>query len=691
MRPFLIHRIAVWDLCRNVASRTETGPLLVDTIMAVPRLVRIADELTGRAPAAVLAPLPRVRGGLVTLSITLAVLVVGCTGGPAGIPGDLEFVEGAVNGAAIERDGHRLVFYGDPVGTFENVEKVLLTHHRRDVVWAALGPAATGARIVAPGAELPLIANAEGFWDEFQGTRFHDYAQQSTKVLGENLQVHEPARSGRPINWRGLTVRPVDTPGFTRGAMSYVLDLQGIRIAFTGDLILAGARILDLYSLQDSIEETETRGYHGYAARAADLIESLRRLAELEPDLMVPARGPVIRDPDVQIALLIEKLQRLFRTYFRTDALRWYWGEDNLRKRARRILGNTPVEWMPMAAQLRQTPPRWWHKFGTSRLLVSDSGAAFLIDCGSQEAVNQIRQLKRRGVFTRLEGIFVTHFHDDHTELVQAMAREEDVPVYAGTEMQDILENPGAYHMPAMTFNAIRPIHALTEGERLRWREFEFRYTYFPGQAIYHGGLDVRRDNGERYFFLGDSFSPSGLDDYCLLNRHLLHPSTGHFLCLDKIEALEGEYWLVNQHIDEVFRYDKGQLEMMRQALNDKKSVIGELVPWEDPNFGVDEQWSRFYPYGLRVRQGMDLDLYAFILNHLPEPQTFRVRPNVPPGWTCLPENAEVYVQPLEEGRIRFRVTPGPHASGLTLITGDVSFRDHDLRRWIEAMVFVSP
>lgn len=623
--------------------------------------------------------------------VVLLALAAGCTRWSSGIPSGLDVVEGPVNGAAIERDGFGIAFYGDPEGTFDSIEKVFLTHHRRDVAWAALGLASHGARVVAPAAELPLISNAAGFWDEFQGIRFHDYAQQSTKVLAENLEVQEPARGGRSIEWRGLTIDVLDTPGFTRGAVSYFVELQGTRVAFTGDLIYAGGRVLDVYSLQDSIEETKTRGYHGYAARAADLMQSLGKVAAADPDIIVPARGPVILDPAKDIDLLLDRIQRLFLAYFRTDALRWYWGEENLRKRARRILGDTPVEWMPMAVKLRQTPPRWWHKFGTSRLLVSDTKAAFLIDCGSEDVMRQVRRLKRRRVFDRLEGIFVTHFHDDHTEFVQAMAEEEGAPVYAGKELQDILQNPDAYRMPAMTFNPIRPVQAFSEDQTLRWHEFEFRYTYFPGQAIYHGGLDVRRDNGERYFFIGDSFSPSGLDDYCLLNRHLLHPSTGHFRCLDKIEAMEGDYWLVNQHIEEVFRYDGEQLSTMRDVLEEKKRVIAELVPWEDPNFGVDEQWSRFYPYGVQAEQGSESDLYAVVLNHLPEAETFRIRPRVPKGWKCIPAYAELHVDARQEGRIRFQITPGRDASGLSVVTADVSFREHDLRQWMEAMVVVRP
>lgn len=625
------------------------------------------------------------------LLLALLALSLGCSNWLSGVPRDLQILHGPVNGAAIEREGSRIVFYGDPEDSFRNVEKVFLTHHRRDVVWAALNLAGGGARVVAPAAELPVISNAAGFWSEFQGLRFHDYAQQSTKILANNLVVQEPATGGRPIDWRGLTVEVLDTPGFTRGSVTYLVDLGRTRVAFAGDLIYEGGRILDLYSLQDSIEETETRGYHGYAARAADLIRSLRALEAAEPDVIVPARGPVILDPEQDIQQLLDRIHRLFLAYFRTDALRWYWGEENLKKRARRVLGDTPVEWMPMAFKLRQTPPRWWYKFGTSRLLVSDTKAAFLIDCGSEDVMRQVSRLKRRRVFDKLEGIFVTHFHDDHTDFVQAMAEEENAPVYAGKELQDILQNPEAYHMPAMTYTPIRPVHALSEGQTLRWHEFELQYTYFPGQAIYHGGLDVRRDNGERYFFVGDSFSPSGLDDYCLLNRHLLHPSTGHFRCLDKIEAMEGDFWLVNQHIEEVFRYDNEQLSTMRAVLDEKKSVISELVPWEDPNFGVDEQWSRFYPYGMQAEQGIESDLYAVVLNHLPEAETFLIRPRIPMGWKCVPAYAELHVEERQEGRVRFRITPAADAVGLHVVTGDVSFREHDLKQWIEAMVVVRP
>ena len=626
------------------------------------------------------------QGLALALVVGLAWLA-GCVEPSNRLPDEIRMLSGAVNGAVFTRDGANLVIYGDPDGELPNAERVLFTHHRRDVVWAGRALVESGARVVAPVTESGYFAGAEDFWQQFRDDRFHDYAQQSTKVLTTALPIDDPARGGRTIDWRGLEFEVLDTPGYTRGSVSYLVETDNKLVAFTGDLIYDGGRVFDLYSLQDSIGETETRGYHGYAARAADLLTSLRTLAARRPDILIPAHGPVIYDPAEAISTLIDRIERLFSAYFQADALRWYWGEDNLRQRARRILGEREIEWMPMATQLRQTPPRWWHKFGTSRLIVSDNGSAFLIDCGSRQVFDEVIALQERGVFNKLEGIFVTHFHDDHTDFVQAMAERQRCPVYSGSEVKDILENPAAYHMPAMTRTPIRPIEALTEGQTLRWHEFEFTYTYYPGQAIFHGGLDVRRDNGERFFFIGDSFSPSGLDDYCLLNRHLLHPNLGHFRCLNIIDAIEGDYLLVNQHIDESFRYDDEQLAFMRKVLETKTEIIAELVPWEDPNFGTDEQWARFYPYGLEAAAGEPFDLYAVVFNHLSESETYRVTPNVPEGWSCEPASAEITVAAVTEDRVRFRITPDATFDGLEIVTADVAFRDHDLRQWIEAMV----
>ena len=61
------------------------------------------------------------------------------------------------------------------------VNQVLLTHGRRDVVWRARKAAESG-EVVAPARERDLLENGVDYWGRFPQTRYHDYAQQTTKV-----------------------------------------------------------------------------------------------------------------------------------------------------------------------------------------------------------------------------------------------------------------------------------------------------------------------------------------------------------------------------------------------------------------------------------------------------------------------------------------------------------------------------
>jgi glyoxylase-like metal-dependent hydrolase (beta-lactamase superfamily II) len=615
--------------------------------------------------------------------ITLALALAGC--GPRGpLPSGVTFVEGTVNAVIVESDGRRAVIYGDPRPEPEGAEAVLLTHHRRDVVWAARPLIDGGAKVYAPAGERALLEDVDSYWQAYYSEgRFHDYAQQSSRILAQPLRVDERVTADFALFDGALPVKVLETPGYTRDAVTYLFEVDGKRLAATGDLIWGDGQLHDLFSLQDAIPEANVRGYHGYAARAADVINSLRALQAENPDILLPSRGPMITNPQESIGKLIARLQTLFREYYKTDALRWYWGDDNLRLRASRVLSDSTVEWMPMANELREIPPRWMHKFNTSRLIVSDDGPAFLIDCGSDQVMQQIEDLRARGVFTRIEGIFVTHYHDDHTDRVQAMAEKCDCPVYAGPEVADILERPGAYRMPAMTDVPIANVREMAEEEKLDWHEYTFTYTYFPGQAVYHGGLKMERDDGEKFFFVGDSFSPSGLDDYCILNRHFLHPGLGHYRCLKIIRESDPQFWLVNQHIEPVFRYSPEQLDFMEATLAAKEAAIAEIVPWDDPNFGLDEQWARLYPYAQQATAGAPVELWAVVFNHADEEREFTFTPHAPRGWQAQP--VSLRVGPREEGRVAMRMTPA--TTGLTVVTADVAMGDRVLKEWVEALV----
>lgn len=569
---------------------------------------------------------------------------------------------GAVNEVTIRSGGARLAVYAG-----SGAERVLYTHARRD----AFRPVA-GAEAFVPAAEETYFRDPMKFWTAFERERFHDYEARSSKWPVTPLPGPIKAvRGGEKFTWRGVEFEVLDTPGFTAGAVSYLATIDGKRIAFTGDLIYGDGQLLDVYSLQTGIPEAKTRGYHGYAARAGKLMTSLRQLGALRPDILVPARGPVIRDPARAMGKLIARLNVFFLGHFEFDALRWYWGDDNLKIRAGKVqIDSSRLHFMEMAEQRKL--PDWVTPIQNSRLIHSASGAAFLIDCGNPKILAEVQ--KRA---SKVEGIFITHYHDDHTDHAQAAAVALGTKVYASPELGDVLRNPRAYRLPAMTANPITSLELMPEGKKVRWHEFEFTYLYYPGQTLYHGGLLVKKDGGETLFFVGDSFTPSGVDDYCLQNRNLLDDEQGYLYCLRKLKEMKEQPWLINQHVEPMFRFTVAQVSEMEQVLRKNRSVLAELIPFPHPNFGVDEQWAWFEPYEVTAKAGAEVELKLRLTNHAARAETLAVN-----GRPQRLGARETKVVPV---RVKVPAKAGP----LWVTTVSLAVGERKLTDWAEAMIRV--
>ena len=595
---------------------------------------------------------------------------------------------GAVNGVLIEKNGKKLVVYGDPDNELKKADLILFTHFRRDVIWAGRNLVAKGSPAVVPAGEKSYFISGDSIWSQFTRTRFHDFNNQTTKIGFSPVIVSRFVQGGETVRWQDIDFKVLDTPGYTRGSVSYIADIDQKRYAFVGDLIYGDGKILDLYSFQDSLGSVA--GYHGYGARLGQLISSLQHIAAQKPDFLIPSRGPVIKDPASSIQKLINRVRSVYRNYLSVSAYRWY-NPNGINSLSNHISGpSASVDFMQQA-KIEKNPPSWYAHFSNSNIVFAQDSTAFLIDYGLKSAKGHIEKLKNSRRLKSINGIFITHYHDDHTNFINDLVKEFKCPVYTTKELKDILENPAAYRMPCLTTDPIHNLIVMQEGQKMKWKDFTLTFHYFPGQTLYHSSLLFEKDNKESIFFIGDSFTPTGMDDYCLLNRNFLHPGTGYLYCLDLLKKLPSNVLLANQHVEPLFAFSWQQLDHMTKTLVERNALLKELFPWDNINYGVDEQWVSVYPYGQKATPGQTVEYTVKVFNHSDRPNTFQLAPDIPDGFTIEPKFASFVIAPRAEGEMTFKVkVPEEVSPGIILLTFDIKFDKWDLREWSEGILEAS-
>jgi hypothetical protein len=151
---------------------------------------------------------------------------------------------------------------------------------------------------------------------------------------------------------------------------------------------------------------------------------------------------------------------------------------------------------------------------------------------------------------------------------------------------------------------------------------------------------------------------------------------------------MKGDYWLINQHIREVFAFSPEELQYLETRYRARIALLRELFPWDDPNYGVDEHWACFYPYGVTRKGNESAKLEFRLTNHSPSKRTFHVAPRAHGALRTDATEFSLTLQPREVGTFTF-VVASDGTSGNHLVTADIRSDGMEFREWAEALITV--
>ncbi|MFH1265557.1 MAG: MBL fold metallo-hydrolase, partial [Planctomycetota bacterium] len=347
-----------------------------------------------------------------------------------------------------------------------SVDQIVFTHHHRDQACGAHALAAAGARIGVPAAERDHFDKVADYWADPK-SRWHLYNQHPHHLmLAEPVRVDDALDDGRELTWGPAKIRVLSTPGHTDGAVSYLVEVDGRRTVFSGDSIYDEGRVWEIYSLQKGFRRGNhgVSDYHGFLGARPQLVESLGRIKDAGPDRLVPSHGSIMSDPAKAVDALIEQLDLCYDKYVAISALRHYFPE---------LFSEFAGRQDHMPIRPGKPAPECLRHFGTTWMLVSKDKAAFAMDCGSPRVVTTIKKLVEEGQINSVEGLWVTHYHDDHVNAIPEFQKEFDCPCTADRHVADVITDPTAWRIPCISPSVARVDRATNDGDSWQWRQFK--------------------------------------------------------------------------------------------------------------------------------------------------------------------------------------------------------------------------
>jgi len=530
-------------------------------------------------------------------------------------------------------DGSVLEHLGE-IGV-RRIEWVLLTHHHREQCQGHPQLRAWQPQVAASAKERALFERPADFrkLKPSLGDAFTVHGASYVRPPVEPLAIQRAFNKMDTFTWRGREFWCLETAGNSPGSMSYLLKTEQGWIAFSGDVMVSGARMHNWF---------DTEWDYGFAKGLYTLIESVSLLESFEPALLLPAHGPVVRQAASELHAYQQKLRQLARLYVRGYNIFTFAGADQ-----------DKVSRPSVVPHLWQTTPHVFKFKGPEHspnfyLLLADSGRALLVDCGVDKATLDatFQQMRERLGLKAIDAILITHMHGDHILGAPYVREKYGAKLWTLDRVAEKFEQPERFDYAALTpayradgIEAIEIDRVFQAGEKFNWEGYELTVDWMPGQTEFGCCIQGRIDGrlvaftGDNLFADPDDPAQDGHEAVCARNSAILEE--GYIYAAEYLRRLQpdlilgGHSFVMDHPHDLIERYHRWSLAM--------RDAYREVSAEEDYRIMFDPYWVRVDPCRTEMAPGSAVEVKVHVRNFLNRPQPFRLVVHCPEGLAAEP------------------------------------------------------
>src|SRR5215216_5380084 len=562
----------------------------------------------------------------------------------------------------------------------ERVTDVLMTHHHRDQGQGLARAVQAGIRIWVPHIEQDLFHSIDVHWQAREVYNNYNVRQDRFSLL-ESVPVAGTLQDYEIHQFGAHTLTVLPTPGHTTGSISLLVEINGQRVLFCGDLIYGPGKVVSLAATQWTYN-----GAEGVASGLASLLD----LQDRQIDLLLPSHGHPVDDPQSAIALLIERFWELLQRRKQNPRL------FELREKPYQQVLPTGE-----GSNRAGTPHLLMHRASMANMyvLLSESGKALFIDFGydfvTGIAAGSDRAARRPWLYTlpalkaqfgvqKIDVVLPTHYHDDHVAGCNLLRRVEGTQVWAAENFANILENPAHYDLPCLWYDPIPVDRYLPLDQPIAWEEYTLTLHPLPGHTRYAVAVEFEVD-GLHILATGDQYQgDDGLSwNYVYQNRYAI----GDYAATAKLYHRLQPDLIISGHWQPL-RVTPEYLQKIAEDAEALDRLHREMLP-EMPDLGAEGFLARITPYQSTVPAGETSLFEVEIRNPFPLTEEAVIRVVPPPGWDVEPDVQTLQISDVYQ--FSFKATPPP---GLAVrrarLAVDLTIGGHRFGQQAEALITVA-